>query len=73
MLHRGAGPSSAPAFPETAAALEPAGSPFRRTDLGVRHRSDAADAVTANAHRIHCHWPYATRVEGYPGLVVHGR
>jgi 3-methylfumaryl-CoA hydratase len=29
-------------------------------------------AVTANAHRIHYDWPYATQVEGYPGLVVHG-
>jgi 3-methylfumaryl-CoA hydratase len=29
-------------------------------------------AVTANGHRIHYDQPYATRVEGYPGLVVHG-
>lgn len=29
-------------------------------------------AATANAHRIHYDWPYATMVEGYPGLVVHG-
>jgi 3-methylfumaryl-CoA hydratase len=29
-------------------------------------------AATANAHRIHYDWPYATRAEGYPGLVVHG-
>lgn len=29
-------------------------------------------AVTFNAHRIHYDWPYATQVEGYPGLVVHG-
>src|SRR5690606_12818971 len=29
-------------------------------------------AATSNAHRIHYDWPYATRVEGYPGLVVHG-
>ena len=29
-------------------------------------------AATANAHRIHYDWPYATGVEGYPGLVVHG-
>ncbi|QIX25564.1 hypothetical protein ncot_02360 [Nocardioides sp. JQ2195] len=29
-------------------------------------------AVTANPHRIHYDWPYATRREGYPGLVVHG-
>ncbi|MGW0179180.1 FAS1-like dehydratase domain-containing protein [Nocardia sp. NPDC003345] len=29
-------------------------------------------ALTANSHRIHIDWPYATRTEGYPGLVVHG-
>jgi 3-methylfumaryl-CoA hydratase len=29
-------------------------------------------AATANAHRIHYDHPYATGVEGYPDLVVHG-
>ncbi len=29
-------------------------------------------AVTYNGHRIHYDQPYATTVEGYPGLVVHG-
>lgn len=29
-------------------------------------------AITANAHRIHYDAPYATEVEGYPDLVVHG-
>ncbi len=29
-------------------------------------------AVTANAHRIHYDRPYATDIEGYPDLVVHG-
>lgn len=29
-------------------------------------------AVTNNAHRIHYDSPYATNVEGYPDLVVHG-
>jgi len=29
-------------------------------------------AVTFNAHRIHYDRPYATTVEGYPDLVVHG-
>jgi 3-methylfumaryl-CoA hydratase len=29
-------------------------------------------AVTFNAHRIHFDLPYATKVEKYPGLVVHG-
>jgi 3-methylfumaryl-CoA hydratase len=29
-------------------------------------------ALTYNGHRIHYDHPYATREEGYPGLVVHG-
>jgi 3-methylfumaryl-CoA hydratase len=29
-------------------------------------------AATANSHRIHYDHPYATQVEGYPDLVVHG-
>jgi 3-methylfumaryl-CoA hydratase len=29
-------------------------------------------ALTFNGHRIHYDTPYATDVEGYPGLVVHG-
>jgi 3-methylfumaryl-CoA hydratase len=29
-------------------------------------------ALTYNTHRIHYDQPYATAVEGYPGLVVHG-
>ncbi|WP_299719440.1 MaoC family dehydratase N-terminal domain-containing protein [Caballeronia sp.] len=29
-------------------------------------------ALTFNSHRIHYDHPYATGVEGYPGLVVHG-
>jgi 3-methylfumaryl-CoA hydratase len=28
-------------------------------------------ALTFNGHRIHYDHPYATEVEGYPGLVVH--
>jgi 3-methylfumaryl-CoA hydratase len=29
-------------------------------------------AVTMNSHRIHYDRDYTTRVEGYPGLLVHG-
>ena len=29
-------------------------------------------ALTFNGHRIHYDHPYATQVEGYPGLIVHG-
>lgn len=32
----------------------------------------AFSAATSNSHRIHYDLPYATQVEGYPGLVVHG-
>ncbi|GAA3025194.1 mesaconyl-C(4)-CoA hydratase [Gordonia defluvii] len=60
------------------AAMAPAGTPL--VDAGAGHwefHTDPAllmrfSAATANAHRIHYDWPYATGVEGYPGLVVHG-
>ena len=44
---------------------------------GERWQPDAAhlfrfSAATFNAHRIHYDLPYATGVEGYPALVVHG-
>jgi 3-methylfumaryl-CoA hydratase len=32
----------------------------------------AFSAATSNSHRIHYDLGYATKVEGYPGLVVHG-
>ncbi|MEJ3655241.1 MaoC family dehydratase N-terminal domain-containing protein [Actinomycetes bacterium KLBMP 9759] len=43
----------------------------------LRVEPDAAmlfrfSALTYNTHRIHYDQPYATAVEGYPGLVVHG-
>ena len=55
----------------------PVGSPLRRENEGWAFDSDPSllmrfSAATANAHRIHYDWPYATAVEGYPGLVVHG-
>ncbi|AHH18135.1 hypothetical protein NONO_c33480 [Nocardia nova SH22a] len=66
------------AAPVTPQPGEPVGTPLLRhgpgdwelrTDPTVLMRFSAA---TANAHRIHYDWPYATGVEGYPGLVVHG-
>lgn len=53
------------------------GRPLAATSKGWLFRSDATllmrfSAATANAHRIHYDWPYATREEGYPGLVVQG-
>ncbi|OSP54209.1 MaoC family dehydratase N-terminal domain-containing protein [Pseudoruegeria sp. SK021] len=49
-------------------------------DPGPHHRQFTADpvllfrysALTFNGHRIHYDQPYASREEGYPGLVVHG-
>lgn len=46
-------------------------------DWGHRRRPDEIalfrySALTFNAHRIHYDVPYATGVEGYPGLVVQG-
>jgi 3-methylfumaryl-CoA hydratase len=71
-------PSGDVPAPGPAVAMTPAGPPLSRTAPG---KWDLAtdptllmrfSAATANAHRIHYDWPYATRVEGYPGLVVHG-
>lgn len=58
-------------------AEQPPGLPLTETADGWRLRTDPSllarfSAATANAHRIHYDWPYATGVEGYPGLVVHG-
>lgn len=63
------------------AAVRPVGrpEPVAAVDADVS-RSLAVDpvllfrfsALTYNAHRIHYDLPYASEVEGYPGLVVHG-
>jgi 3-methylfumaryl-CoA hydratase len=74
-IHREAGAVSSA---ERVAVLDSVGAPFTRagewawdlaTDPTLLMRFSAA---TSNPHRIHYDWPYATRVEGYPGLVVHG-
>ncbi|MEV0355572.1 MaoC family dehydratase N-terminal domain-containing protein [Nocardia sp. NPDC050697] len=75
LIYREAG---APGTASAAAAADPVGVPLvrhgpgeweLRTDPTVLMRFSSA---TANAHRIHYDQPYATGVEGYPGLVVHG-
>ena len=46
-----------------------------RVGRGARRRPGLLfrfSALTFNAHRIHYDHPYATGVEGYPDLVVHG-
>lgn len=51
--------------------------PRREADWREAFATDPArlfrwSAITFNAHRIHYDQPYATGVEGYPGLVVQG-
>ncbi len=70
--------ATTPPDPVAPAALVPTNRPLARSgDWQWDFATDPAllmrfSAATANAHRIHYDWPYATRVEGYPGLVVHG-
>jgi 3-methylfumaryl-CoA hydratase len=60
----------------TSAARPPAGEPtpgdWRLTLPTDPVRLFRFSALTYNGHRIHYDQPYATGVEGYPGLVVHG-
>lgn len=77
LVYREAAPvSGAPA--ELPAERPVPGLPIERTsETEWDFRTDPSllvrfSAVTSNAHRIHYDWPYATREEGYPGLVVHG-
>jgi 3-methylfumaryl-CoA hydratase len=46
--------------------------PWRRTVTTNPVSLFRFSAITFNPHRIHYDRPYATDVEGYPGLVVHG-
>jgi len=56
--------------PESAPPTPPARWRFdTATDAALLFR---VSALTYNTHRIHYDQPYATGVEGYPGLVVHG-
>ncbi|WP_110240904.1 FAS1-like dehydratase domain-containing protein [Nocardioides gilvus] len=82
ILYREAGDRTSDS-PEPPGDLVPTGPPLRRTtaETAAGDGWDVAtdptvlmrfSAATANAHRIHYDWPYATGVEGYPGLVVHG-
>ncbi|MBI5256574.1 MAG: MaoC family dehydratase N-terminal domain-containing protein [Burkholderiales bacterium] len=64
----------APAAGEASAAGQPApeGAAFERSILPDPVLLFRYSALTFNGHRIHYDRPYATGVEGYPGLVVHG-
>ncbi len=50
----------------------PADLPWRQTVTTSPVALFRFSALTHNPHRIHYDRPYATQVEGYPGLVVHG-
>jgi len=61
---------------ESALAAKPVPAPTNETWRREIHPDPVLlfrySAVTFNSHRIHYDHPYVTRVEGYPGLVVHG-
>jgi 3-methylfumaryl-CoA hydratase len=68
-------PSAVPERVTPAAALS--GPLLSRIEDGWTFRTDPTlllrfSSATSNGHRIHYDAPYATQVEGYPGLVVHG-
>jgi 3-methylfumaryl-CoA hydratase len=50
----------------------PAGLPWQQTVRTNEVSLFRFSAITFNPHRIHYDRDYATKVEGYPGLVVHG-
>ncbi|HEX7007938.1 MAG TPA: MaoC family dehydratase N-terminal domain-containing protein [Alphaproteobacteria bacterium] len=64
---------AAPRPGEQAPAPEtPLAATWRRTVSADSTMLFRYSALTFNGHRIHYDHPYATREEGYPGLVVHG-
>jgi 3-methylfumaryl-CoA hydratase len=66
IVYRGEGGSAAAPTPA------PGGEAWRREVRPDPLLLFRYSAVTFNGHRIHYDHPYATLVEGYPGLVVHG-
>lgn len=69
IVYRGAAPPDAPApIPPVA----PDGAIWTREVRPDPVLLFRYSALTFNGHRIHYDQPYATGVEGYPGLVVHG-
>lgn len=77
LLYRDTPPRDSASIPARPTPLEPGPPIERRGTWSWGLRTDPSllmrfSAATANAHRIHYDWPYATGVEGYPGLLVHG-
>jgi 3-methylfumaryl-CoA hydratase len=61
-------PGASAPKPESA----PAGAAWRREVRPDPVLLFRYSALTFNGHRIHYDHPYVTKVEGYPGLIVHG-
>jgi len=61
-----------PGDPAPAPVAEPRDASWRRDVTPDEVMLFRYSALTFNGHRIHYDRPYATAVEGYPGLVVHG-
>ncbi|MFT3819297.1 MAG: MaoC family dehydratase N-terminal domain-containing protein [Rubrivivax sp.] len=70
IVYREAAPPGAPAAAKAPPA--PEGASFSRRITPTATLLFRFSALTFNAHRIHYDRDYATRVEGYPALVVHG-
>jgi 3-methylfumaryl-CoA hydratase len=61
-----------PGAPPPKPVAPPAGATLSRTITPDPTLLFRYSALTFNGHRIHYDQPYATKVEGYPGLVFHG-
>ncbi|SMF62447.1 3-methylfumaryl-CoA hydratase [Tistlia consotensis] len=70
IVYREAAQPGAP--PAAGPAPAPAEAPWRREIRPTPVLLFRYSALTFNGHRIHYDQPYATGVEGYPGLIVHG-
>lgn len=62
----------APDAPQPAPEVAPADADFSREIVPDPVLLFRYSALTFNGHRIHYDRDYATQVEGYPGLIVHG-
>jgi len=69
IVYRGLPP---PLEPSAAAKAAPADHAFEREIRPDPVLLFRYSALTFNSHRIHYDHPYVTKVEGYPGLIVHG-
>jgi 3-methylfumaryl-CoA hydratase len=74
LVYRDAPPSGAPPAPPPPGdgRFDPAGWDETRTLIPGPALLFRYSALTFNSHRIHYDHPYATGIEGYRGLVVHG-